>query len=95
MPLIVGVRFNPAGKVYYFDPTGYEDVRAGEHLVVETSRGEEIGRVVIPPCEVEDQEIVRRLKAVTRRATPLDLTQMTFYQYKERDALARCQEKVN
>jgi cell fate regulator YaaT (PSP1 superfamily) len=95
MPLIVGVRFNPVGKVYYFDPTGCEDVSVGEHLVVETSRGEEIGRVVIPPCEVEDQEIVRRLKGVSRRATPLDLTQMTFYQYKERDALARCQEKVD
>ncbi|MDD3825365.1 MAG: regulatory iron-sulfur-containing complex subunit RicT [Anaerolineae bacterium] len=95
MPLIVGVRFNPAGKVYYFDPTGYEDARPGEHLVVETSRGEEIGRVVIPPSEVEDDEIVRRLKGVSRRATPLDLTQMTFYRFKEREALARCQEKVN
>ena len=94
MPLIVGVRFNPAGKVYYFDPSGYQDVQVGEFLVVETSRGEEIGKVVIPPRDVEDEEIVRRLKGVNRRATAVDLAQMTFYQYKERSALARCEEKV-
>jgi cell fate regulator YaaT (PSP1 superfamily) len=71
-----------------------EGIRVGEHVVVETSRGEEVGRVVIPPCQVSDEEIVKRLKAVRRRATAIDLTQMAFYHYKERDALVRCQEKV-
>ena len=95
MPLIVGIRFNPAGKVYYFDPTGFEDIRVGEYLVVETSRGEEVGRVVIPPRDVDDEEVVKRLKSVRSKATALDLTQMTFYRHKEQQALARCQEKVH
>jgi cell fate regulator YaaT (PSP1 superfamily) len=94
MPLIVGIRFNPAGKVYYFDPTGFQEVRMGEFLVVETSRGEEVGRVVIPPRDVDDEEVTKRLKSVRRRATALDLTQMVFYRHKEQQALARCQEKV-
>ncbi|MGD8791385.1 MAG: stage 0 sporulation family protein [Anaerolineae bacterium] len=94
MPLVIGVRFNPAGKVYYFDPAGIENIRVNEYIVVETSRGEEVGRVVIPPRDVDDDEIVRRLKAAKRRATALDLTQMSFYGYKEQAALQRCQEKA-
>jgi cell fate regulator YaaT (PSP1 superfamily) len=94
MPLVVGVRFNPANKVYYFDPTGFEDMTVGEYAVVETARGEEVGRVVIPPREVSEQEIVARLKNVKRRATALDLTQMAYYQHKEQNAVARCKEKV-
>jgi cell fate regulator YaaT (PSP1 superfamily) len=94
MPLVVGVRFNPANKVYYFDPTGWEDLRVGEYAVVETARGEEVGKVVIPPREVSDQEIVGRLKNVNRRATALDLTQMSYYQHKEREAVERCKTQV-
>lgn len=94
MPQVVGVRFNPAGKVYYFDPTGFEYLTVGEYVVVETSRGEEAGKVVIPPRQVSDQDIVGRLKSVTRRASALDLTQMTYYRFKEQDAVVRCQQKV-
>ena len=95
MPLVVGIRFSPAGKVYYFDPAGYKDLQVGEYVVVETSRGEEAGKVVIPAHEVSDQEIVRRLKAINGRASSLDLMQMAYYRYREEDALERCQEKVH
>lgn len=94
MPLVIGVRFNPAGKVYYFDPTDLKDLRVGEYVVVETSRGEEAGRVVITPHQVSEKAIVKRLKGVTRRASALDLTQMAYYRYKEKDALDRCQRKA-
>ena len=94
MPLVVGVRFNPAGKVYYFDPIGYKDLRVGEYVVVDTARGEEAGKIVIAPHDVSDQEIVRRLKPISRRASAVDLMQMAYYQYREQDALERCQEKV-
>jgi cell fate regulator YaaT (PSP1 superfamily) len=94
VPLVIGVRFNPATKVYYFDAAGFEDLPAGESVVVETARGEEVGRVIIAPREVDDAEIVGRLKHIRRRASALDLTQMVFYRHKEREALERCKEKV-
>ena len=94
MPLVIGVRFNPAGKVYYFDPAGFEDLKPGEYVIVETARGEEAGRVVITPQQVSDEEIVKRLKGISRRASAVDLAQMTYYRYKEMDALVRCQQKV-
>jgi cell fate regulator YaaT (PSP1 superfamily) len=94
MPLVVGIRFNTAGKVYYFSPSGYQDLKVGEYVVVETSRGEETGKIVIGPHEVSDEAIVRRLKGISRRASAVDLTQMAYYQFKEKEALLRCQQKA-
>jgi cell fate regulator YaaT (PSP1 superfamily) len=94
MPLVVGVRFNPASKVYYFDPTGFQDLETGDYVIVETARGDEVGKLVISPSHVDDEEIVGTLKRVVRRASAIDLTQMTFYRCKEQEAQARGQEKV-
>ncbi len=94
MPVVVGIRFNPASKVYYFDPQDLTDLKVGDYVVVETSRGEEVGQVVIAPREVGPQEIVGKLKGVKRRASALDLTQMTYYRFREEEALRRCREKV-
>ena len=35
---ITGVRFNSAGKVYYFDPKG-QKLKVGTSVLVETARG--------------------------------------------------------
>ncbi len=94
MPLVIGVRFNTASKVYYFDPASVKELTVGDYVVVDTARGEEVGRVLIAPRQVSDQEIVGRLKSVKRRASAIDLTQMAHYQYKEREALTRCQDMV-
>lgn len=94
MPLVIGVRFEPAAKVYYFDPTGFENLAVGEYVIVDTARGEEVGKVVIAPREVSDQEIVGRLKGIQRQATALDLAQLATYRYKEREALERCSQKA-
>ena len=45
MTKIVGVRFRTAGKIYYFDPKNMM-IKRGEHVIVETARGIEYGRVV-------------------------------------------------
>ena len=47
MVTIVGVRFRDAGKIYYFNP-GDLKMAAGDGCIVETSRGVEFGKVVIP-----------------------------------------------
>lgn len=94
MPLVIGVRFSPASKVYYFDPAGLKDLEVGEFVVVETSRGDEVGRVLISSREVTDQEIVGQLKKAKRRATAVDLTQLTYYRFRDMEALSRCQEKA-
>ena len=48
MTKIIGVRFRPAGKIYFFAP-GKLDVKSGDKVIVETARGVEFGSVVTGP----------------------------------------------
>jgi cell fate regulator YaaT (PSP1 superfamily) len=94
MPLVVGIRFKPATKVYYFDPGGLQDLQNGEAAVVETARARELGRVVFASKEVPQTEIVGQLKPVLRRATAQDLKKAEHYAGEERSALLKCREKA-
>lgn len=94
MPEIVGIRFKPVNKVYYFDPGEHRDLAENDPVVVETARGEELGWVKLPLRLVPDEEIKGTLKAITRRATPLDLALMEDYRTREAQALNRCRDKV-
>ena len=40
--IVVGVRFKPAGKIYYFDPATIE-LKLDDGVIVETARGMEFG----------------------------------------------------
>jgi cell fate regulator YaaT (PSP1 superfamily) len=70
MTVAVGVVFSPGGKVYSFDPGGLELVW-NEKVVCQTSRGQELGRVVQGNHELEDPPAAP-LKTVVRRATDVD-----------------------
>jgi cell fate regulator YaaT (PSP1 superfamily) len=82
----VGVRFKEAGKVYYFD-AGEHSLDVGNYVVVETSHGLEIGRVVIAPEQVLVSEIKESLKPILRVATPEDLEQASRLREQAHDAL--------
>ena len=71
MATVVGVVFQPGGKVYSFDPGGLE-LRWDERVICQTSRGREYGRVVQTPHEMPDEELTGPLKRVVRRAGPAD-----------------------
>ncbi len=94
MATIVGIRFKRAGKVYYFDPTGFEDLKAGDWVVVKTSQGIEAGRVVIAPRQIFDEELKTTLKPIHRRADWRDLTEMERLKLKEPEVLATARAKV-
>ncbi len=93
-PLIVGIRFSKVGKIYHFDASKVENLRPGEHVVVETSRGWQIGQVVEivnnpqPPPE-------GTWKLVDRRATPRDLLTKQIWQNKEPEALITCRKRAS
>lgn len=93
MTKIVGVRFRSAGKIYYFDPVDF-DLDMAMHVIVETARGVEMGTVLIPPKEIEDDQVVSPLKAVIRVATEEDEETVAKNKEKEREAFAICKEKI-
>jgi len=90
---IVGVRFKRAGKVYYFGPSGI-DLEVNDHVVVETARGLELGRVVISPTQVLASEVEKPLKPVVRKAEPEDIERSQELQAKEQGALAECSKLI-
>ncbi|MDD3279269.1 MAG: stage 0 sporulation family protein [Lachnospiraceae bacterium] len=93
MTKIIGVRFRNVGKVYYFSPKALE-MKAGDHVIVETARGVEYGLVVLPPQEVDDSRIVQPLKEVQRMATAKDDAREAANRKKEKEAFTICQKKI-
>lgn len=93
MTTIIGVRFRPAGKIYYFAP-GKLDIKQGDQVIVETARGIEFGQVVLGQKQVEDDQITQPLKSVIRIATEEDCKIEEKNRQKEKDAFQICLEKI-
>ena len=93
MTRVVGIRFQKAGKIYYFDPCGF-DLETGMHAIVETARGVEMGTVLIPPRDVEDEKVIQPLKPVLRIATDEDERIVEKNKAKEKEAFEICKEKI-
>lgn len=93
MPTVIGVRFKPAGKIYYFSPDDLA-ITTDDHVIVETSRGVEYGEVVIAPREVDESAIVSPLKSVIRVATPEDEQKVAVNHQKEAEAFDVCLKKI-
>lgn len=94
MTRIIGVRFKPTGKVYYFDPQGIE-VNRGDYVIVETSRGIEYGQVMYGIKEVEDSVVTKPLKGVLRIATQEDTRKYNENKEKEKQAAKICMDKIS
>ena len=89
MVRVIGVRFRNAGKIYYFAPGKYE-IKSGQHVIVETARGNEYGYVVLGTRQVEDGKVVQPLKSVIRMATKEDEAVEESNKKKEKDAFKVC-----
>ena len=94
MPKVIGVRFKPVGKIYFFSPQDF-DIKEGDNVIVETSRGLEFGKVVSGVREASDDEIIKPLKEVFRIATPEDIKKQEENKKKEKEALVLCEQKIN
>jgi len=83
---VIGVRFAKVGKIYFFDTGAVEDLQLGDQVVVETSRGWQLGMIAqIPdPASVPDDP---SRKTINRKATPRDLLQRQSWQRQEADVV--------
>ena len=93
MPWVIGIRFKPAGKIYYFDSENQE-FEIGGKAIVETVRGIECGTVAIGNRELPEEKLVLPLKKVIRKASPVDLETYENNKQKEQEALEICRKKI-
>jgi len=92
---IVGVRFMRVGKLYHFDATGYGALKSGDRVIVETTRGRQLGEVVniVDPAKASPPE--GGYKPVEGLASPRDLALQQFWKTKETEAMINCRERAH
>ena len=91
---VIGVRFQNAGKLYFFDPGAFWPT-PGDFVIVETARGIEFGEVVTPVREMNDEQLASPLKQVVRIATAQDVQHAQENKQNEKEAYAICQKKIS
>jgi cell fate regulator YaaT (PSP1 superfamily) len=90
---IAGVRFFEIGKLYHFSCDHLPALRVGDFVVVETTRGRQLGQVM-NTLSPEDDEAKRDYKPILRIATPTDMMSQKLWQAREVEALISCREKA-
>lgn len=93
MVKVIGVRFRQAGKIYNFDPLDFK-IEVGNHVIVETARGIEYGKVVQSVKEKNEEDVIMPLKPVIRVATDEDDKIAKQNKDKEKKAFFICKEKI-
>ena len=93
MARIIGVRFREGGKSYFFTP-GAHEVKKGDRVIVETSRGTEYGTVVYDLGDTEEEEGRGQVKEIVRIATEEDEKKALENREKEKKAYTIGLEKI-
>lgn len=93
MTKIIGVKFKPTGKMYYFNPLDF-NIKQGDKVIVETGRGPEYGDVAFGIKEIDEKNVVKPLKDVIRIATQEDTSRYNENKQKEKEAFSICLEKI-
>ncbi len=93
MTEVIGIKFKKGGKIYYFGPNGI-NFKKGSFVIVETSRGVEIGEVALENREVADDCIVPPLKNVLREATAADIKKSQEAVERQKYAFEICKKKI-
>ncbi len=91
---VVGVRFNKAGKIYYFDPNQLS-LSVDEYVIVETVRGVEYGKVVTEVKKVDKNDVVLPLKKIVRIAEQKDRLSVQENKEEAAHAYKVCSEKIS
>jgi len=92
-PYIVGIRFHKIGKLYHFNAAQYPDLETSDFVVVETSRGVQLGEVIQIFGEPPDDRN-GGWKHILRKAAPRDLVLRQVWEYKEKEAVETCRSKL-
>ena len=91
---VIGVRFRNVGKIYYFSPKDL-DIKAGDHVIVETARGVEYVNVVLAPRYVEDETVVHAFNDVISIDNAQDGNNDLLNRYNEIGASKICHEEFH
>ena len=90
---VVDIQFRSGQKIYFFDPDG-QHFADGDHIIIDTARGEEFGICVGGNHKIPPKNVVAPLRKVLRRATSQDEKTIQENRAKEKRAFEVCQQKI-
>lgn len=90
----IGIKFRPAGKIYFFKPFENESLEIGDKVIVETSKGVELGEVSNFVEDVPSAELEESMKDIIRKATAEDIKQVKSNQILAKEAYQLCRLKI-
>lgn len=91
--VVVAVRFSNVGKLYHFNASQFPQIKTGDRVVVETTRGWQLGQVAQVLSDFQPLQD-NPLKPIDRLATPRDLMQRMSWQQKETIAADMCRDRA-
>ena len=90
---VVDIQFRPGQKIYFFDPAGLK-LKAGDHVIIDTSRGMEYGYVTGGNHKISRKDIVAPLRQVIRIANDQDEKAAEAHRETEKKAFSVCMQKI-
>ncbi len=90
---LINIKFRGVAKCYQFDVTGH-DVIPGEHVVVNSERGIQIGKVIKLFRDIKPSKGKMSMKKIIRKGTDGDLKSHTKNMEKEKSAHTFCLERI-
>jgi cell fate regulator YaaT (PSP1 superfamily) len=93
-PVIVGIRFSPIGKNYYFDASKLDDLKIGDNLIVQTSRGWQIGELTqfVDPDKTDEK---MNYKPVDRVASDADIKKKEYLENKSEELIDFTRKRIS
>lgn len=92
-PYLAYIQFDESRKTYTFGAD--EQFRTNDLVVVETIRGQEIGRCCVPSMIFDERKVKGELKPVLRKATEEDLKNREENNRRARESFRICQECIS
>lgn len=90
--LVVGIRFSRGSKIYHFDAADFRTIDLKDYVIVETSKGRQIGEVVqvLHDFEAEGEP----LKSIEGLATPRELIARETLNSKKTEVIQFAKQRV-
>ena len=77
---VVGVRFKPAGRIYYYaGATDNVTYTYNQQVLVESQKAKELAFVAIPQKEISESDLPDELKPILQVATEKELKKLSCY----------------
>ena len=93
---VVGVRFKPAGKIYYYTSSkNHLAYTFNQQVLVESQKAKEMAFVAVPQKEMAKEDLPEDMKPILQVATDKDLRKYEQNQRDARNAYTIAKEKIS